>query len=159
MLLQEILNDNKAITMVESIVVTSIIGVLVLLGGMAMNKYVDKTKKTQFIYDSKIAEDASTIYYVFNEKLPIEGIKPIDKDLFKEIVDMGIVYNKEGLVKDPEKYIEKDYYFLAVDFIEEEVRSKLDGRFLVTDECEIMYLDNKEQEHENLIRMAVTGSY
>lgn len=140
MVLQRLLNNNNGITLVESIVVTSIISVLALLGTTVMNQYVHKAKKTQYIYDSKIAEDVSTIYYIQNDRLPVESLDPVDKKEFEKMIKKKNAYSKEGLITNVDRYLGEDYYYLEREFVEEEVNSKLEGNFLVNCHCDIVYV-------------------
>lgn len=79
------MNDNKAFTLIELIVVMAIIAILVLLAAPSFLNYTKDAKVTAMKQDAKVLSDAAEMYYTDKEKWPVgelvstHGIGGVDK--------------------------------------------------------------------------------
>lgn len=92
---------NKGFTLVELIVVLSIVAVLVLLAAPRFLGYTKDAKITKIVNDVKIIEQAVDEYLIENEEFPGE-MESISKSMLDTMGKGGVLYSIKGEIEEVE---------------------------------------------------------
>ena len=136
-------HKNRGFTLIELIVVMAVIAVLVLLAAPRFMGHTEKAKVAQIQNDVRVAEmkvsealiDGTDVWKSWSDdEVPSETLKGfIHED------GTTTLYGKGGPIKDKNDVDNGRYRVLPRTFIEQEVRSRLDGTFYANDKGTVYY--------------------
>lgn len=126
---------KKGFTIIELIVVISVLGVLVLLASGYFIGYAEKAKITQIKSDSKSYE-----IFIGAERQRDESYHTnwnlVDPDDLRDKITEGVLYDKKGLVEDENVISDDMPYYEIPDKL---INTHLDGLFIYAEDGKVYY--------------------
>lgn len=130
-------NTDKGFTLLELLIVITIIGILALLATPKIGDAVKKAKTTQIVHDIRVTETAVDLYTLKNGSLP-EDWPYIDNTDLNLLKNSKLVYGREGIKKEIEN---KRFMKISDQFLDDNVRTHLTGTFLTSEDGIVYYID------------------
>lgn len=135
-------------TLIELIVVISLIGILVLLAAPRFLGQTEEAIKTRIINDIGVAETKLDEYLITHENLDEwDSVVPIDT--LTHHLSEGALYSREGLLTVTHTMPDDEYSIMPSDFVSREVKSSLGGTFYASDEGSVYYQRDSTLNEEN----------
>lgn len=142
------IKDEKGFSIIELIMVISIMGILLLIGS---NKYYGYTKKAsleQIKNDVKIVSGGIDNLLINNNEL-INTWDTISSNKFDELLINNKIYNFKGLC-DVNSFYYDDFKIIPKDYLLQTVETYLKGTFICNKKGDVYYIDLNETGIEKI---------
>lgn len=118
---------NKGFTLIELVVIISIIGILVLLAVPKFLGYAQRAQATRIMHDIKVVDNK------VEETLALDkeafSAEQITHDMLLILANEGKLFDSKGKIVDSDNLTEGDTYKQVSDELVKDVKTKLNGKF------------------------------
>lgn len=154
--------DKRGFTLIELTVILIVLGSFILLAGPRFISLIELAEETRIQNDVRVAENLSVLEIYkngFDLSNDMDGKLEVTNSI-EEAVEKGRAYDIQGKIQNMDNIGRETYYQLDRDFIENDLRTNLKGKFLSTNDAKVIYIETEDtgstlQDKAKNIRVAL----